>query len=193
MCRTRDLEAAGLSRTQIKRLADSGRIERLGRGLYGPAGAGENAPPEQALAEACARAPRAVVCLASALDFHHIGTQSPPDVCLMIDRAARAPRMDWPPVRVFRASGPSRTEGIETHRLANGAVVRVTGVARTVADCFKYRHKIGMDIALEALRESLGGRRATPDELDRFARICRVGPVMRPYLEAMVEALAAAR
>ena len=140
---------------------------------------------EHALAQVATRIPRAVVCLLSALRFHELTTQVPHEVWIALSEKARRPRLDFPPLRVVRFSGRALTEGIETHRI-EGTDVRITSVAKTVADCFKYRHKIGLDVALEALREAWRQRRLTTSELDHFARVCRVSRVMRPYLESLV-------
>ncbi len=124
------------------------------------------------------------MCLLSALRFYNLTTQSPFEVWLAIPNKARAPRMDYPPLRIVRFSGPALTEGIEAH-MVDGVPVRITGVAKTVADCFKYRNKIGLDVALEALREAWREKRVSTDELWRYAELCRVANVMRPYLESI--------
>jgi predicted transcriptional regulator of viral defense system len=129
--------------------------------------------------------PEGVVCLLSALSFHGVGTQLPHEVWLAIQRRARQPSLRYPPLRVVKFSGKAFAEGIEVHRV-EGQSVRVYSVAKTLADLFKYRNKIGLDVALEALREAWRERRFTMDEMDRFARICRVERVMKPYLEALV-------
>jgi predicted transcriptional regulator of viral defense system len=134
--------------------------------------------------EATRRAPGAVVCLLSALSFHGIGTQLPYQVWLAIDVKAWPPREGYPPIRLVRFSGPALTEGVEVHEL-EGVPVRVYNPAKTVADCFKYRNKIGLDVALEALREVRRERRATMDELWHYAEVDRVAKVMLPYLEAL--------
>ena len=134
--------------------------------------------------EACKRVPRGVVCLLSALQFHKLTTQAPSEVWLALDRKARAPREGGQPLRFVRMSGRALTEGIEDHRI-EGVAVKVYKPAKTVADCFKYRNKIGLDVALEALRDYRQKHRAGMDELWRFAKICRVERVMRPYLEAL--------
>ena len=125
------------------------------------------------------------MCLLSALQFHGVGTQLPSEVWIAIDRRHRRPALRYPPLRIVRYTGAALTEGVESHRV-EGRVVRVYNVAKTVADCFKYRNKIGLDVALEALGEAWRARRFTMDELDRYAVICRVQRVMRPYLEALV-------
>jgi predicted transcriptional regulator of viral defense system len=128
--------------------------------------------------------PKAIVCLLSALRFHELTTQSPFEVWLAIPNKARAPRFDYPPLRIVRFSGSLLNEGIEEHTI-DGVPVRITSVARTVADCFKYRNKIGLDVALEALREAWKARRVGMDELWQFAKLDRVANVMRPYLESL--------
>lgn len=182
--RPRDLDRLGIPRTALSRLERQGRLVRLGRGLYAvPEAAGRS--EHQALVEVAKRVPHAVVCLLSALRFHDLTTQSPFDVWIAIDRKAWRPRIDYPPVRVFRFSGEALTEGVETYSI-DGTKVRVYVPAKTVADCFKYRNKIGLDVALEALRDTWRGRRATMDDLVRFSRICRVERVMRPYLDSLL-------
>jgi predicted transcriptional regulator of viral defense system len=135
-------------------------------------------------AEVAARSENGVLCLLSALRFHDLTMQQSSDVWLAIPHKAHAPRFDYPPLRVIRMSGPAMTEGVQTVDVA-GTQVRVFGVAKTVADCFKFRNKIGLDVALDALREAWNGKRATMDELWCYAEICRVANVMRPYLEAV--------
>jgi len=180
--RTRDVDSVGASRAVLASLTDEGKLLKLGRGLY--------ALPDRApsaydtFAEVAARSENGVLCLLSALRFHDLTTQQSSDIWLAIPHKAHAPRFDYPPLRVIRMSGPAMTEGVETIDVA-GTQVRVFGVAKTVADCFKFRNKIGLDVALEALREAWNGKRATMDELWRYAEICRVANVMRPYLEAV--------
>jgi predicted transcriptional regulator of viral defense system len=180
--RTRDVDSAGASRALLASLTDEGKLLKLGRGLYAlpdrPASAYDS------FAEVAARSEHGVLCLLSALRFHDLTTQQSSDVWLAIPHKAHAPRFDYPPLRIVRMSGASMTEGVETVDVA-GTQVRVFGVAKTVADCFKYRNKIGLDVALEALREAWNDKRATMDELWRYAEICRVANVMRPYLEAV--------
>jgi predicted transcriptional regulator of viral defense system len=136
------------------------------------------------LAEACKRVPRAAICLISALQFHKLTTQAPSEVWLALDRKARAPREGGQPLHLVRMSGKALTEGVEEHRV-EGVAVKIYKPAKTVADCFKYRNKIGLDIALEALRDYRQKHRSGMDELWRFAKVCRVERVMRPYLEAL--------
>lgn len=186
--RARDLVTQGFSRTQIQRLTARGELVRLGRGLY----CTPTTPVTEAhtLAEVCKRAPRGVIGLTSALQFHQLTTQNPREVFLLLPQGIHAPRLEYPALRIFRASGDALTAGIEEHRI-EGVTVRVTNVAKTVADCFKYRRRLGLDIAREALRECLREGRATAAELNHYARLCRVEEVMRPYLEALWEVFAA--
>jgi len=182
MLRTRDVDSAGASRALLASLTDEGRLLKLGRGLYTLPD--RTASEYESFAEVATRNASGVLCLLSALRFHDLTTQQSSDVWLAIPHKARAPHFDYPPLRIVRMSGPAMTEGVEIADLA-GAEVRVFGVAKTVADCFKFRNKIGLDVALEALREAWNGKRTTMDELWRYAEICRVANVMRPYLEAV--------
>lgn len=184
--RSRDLDRHGIARSYLRQLVEEGVLVQTGRGLYSLA---EMPVSEyQTLIEASLRVPHGVICLASALRFHNLTTQNPWKVWMLIETGKRVPKLDYPPVVIFQASGASFSEGIE-HHVLEGVSVPVTSVAKTVADCFKYRHKIGLDVALEALRECLRERRATREELHHFARICRVERVMQPYLEAFTVAL----
>ena len=180
--RPRDVAAHGISRTAIQRLTKAGALERVGRGLYVPAGA--RITEQHTLAEAAKRVPGGVVCLLSALSFHRMTTQNPHEVWIAIDVKARKPSADWPPLRVVRFSGRARTFGVESHSVEE-VQVRVTSRAKTVADCFKYRNKIGVDVAIEALKEYLGKRGRSIQELEQAADVCRVGRIIRPYLEAL--------
>lgn len=181
--RASELAGHGIHRQALSRLVAVGKLERVGRGLYRiPA---SPLTEHHGLALAIAAVPRGVICLLSALRFHGIGTQLPSQVWIAIDRRARQPALSYPPLRIVRFTGAALTEGVREHRL-EGQTVRVYGVAKTVADCFKYRNKIGLDIALEALRESWRARRFALDELDYYAGVCRVRRVMKPYLEALV-------
>lgn len=182
LTRTRDLEQQGYSRPRIRTLVERGVLEQVSRGLYRMA---EHRPDEHfTLLAVIARVPRAIVCLLSALRFHNIGTQSPHEVWIAIDGKARKPRLANLPVKVVRFSRTGLNAGVDTH-LIGGREVRVTSPARTVADCFKYRNKVGLDVALEALRGAWRGKQATADDLWRYAKLCRVANVMRPYLETL--------
>lgn len=179
---TRELVAAGIHRQVLSRLVSAGQLERTTRGLYHHV---EHAVTEShGLVVACTAVPQGVICLLSALQFHGIGTQLPAQVWIAIDRRAHRPALKYPPLRVLRFTGPAVSEGVGAHR-REGRTVRVYGVAKTLADCFKYRNKIGLDVALEALRDAWRARKFTMDELDHYARICRMHRVMRPYLEAL--------
>jgi len=179
----REAARRGIHSQILTRLVREGAVERIARGQY--------RLPEQPVTEhhtlaTVARAvPDGVVCLLSALNIHGIGTQLPAQVWLAIDRRARRPNVHYPPLRIVRFSGRAFTEGIEIHGV-EGQPVRVYGVAKTLADVFKYRNKIGLEVALEALREAWRDRRFAMDEMERYARICRVERVMTPYLEALV-------
>lgn len=180
--RVRDLTSRGIHPEYLRRLCRQGLLTRAGRGLYVAADA--EISVHHGLVQAGKRVPHGVICLLSALQFHELGTQSPHEVWMALDRRAARPRMDYPPLRIVRFSGQALTEGIEEHKI-EGVRVRVYSPAKTVADCFKYRNKIGLDVALEALRECWRTRRCTMDGLWRYAKVCRVQNVMRPYLEAM--------
>ena len=180
--RTQDLERLGVSRKNLKKLSDEGLIEKIGRGLYRVAGS--EVTEHQSLVEASKRVPQGVVCLLSALRFHGLTTQNPFAVWMAIDRKAWLPRIDHPPLQVVRFSGEALKSETETHVL-QGVHVRIYSPAKTVADCFKYRNKIGLDLAIEALRDCVERKLCTFDDLWRFARICRVANVMRPYLESI--------
>jgi len=182
LIRVRDLQGQGIHPEYLRRLCQKGLVVRVGRGLYRSAHAQPTA--QTGLAQVAKRVPQAVVCLLSALQFHEIGTQSPPQVWVALDRRLARPRLDYPPLRVLRFSGPALTAGVETHMI-EGVPVKVYTPAKTVADCFKYRNKIGLDVALEALRDALRRRKCKMDALWRCAKVCRVTNVMRPYLEAL--------
>jgi len=180
--RPRDLEPHGIPRTYLSRLCAAGKLQRIGRGLYVLPGSG--ATEHHSLAEACKRVPKGVVCLLSALRFHDLTTQAPFQVWLAIGEKAWRPRLEYPPLRIVRFSQAALRAGVEEHRI-EGVPVHVYSPAKTVADCFKYRNKIGLDVAIEALRECRRARHCTMDDLWHYADICRVRNVMRPYLEAL--------
>ncbi len=178
----RELSAAGIHRQVLTRLVGEGRIERVARGLYRLAE--QPITENHGLAIAAAAVPHGVVCLLSALQYHGIGTHLPSEVWMALDRRAWRPTVAYPPLRIVRYTGEALTQGVESHTI-EGRAVKVYNVAKTLADCFKYRNKIGLDVALEALREAWRGKRFTMDELDRYAAICRVQRVMQPYLVAL--------
>lgn len=181
--RPRDLKPHGITRACLSRLCRRGVLSRVGRGLYMLPGA--DVTEHHDLAEACKRVPHGVVCLLAALRFHELTTQAPFEVWLAISGSARRPRVRDLPLRFVRFSGDALTSGVEEHNI-EGVAVKVYCAAKTVADCFKYRHKIGLDVAIEALRDCRRERRCTVDELWHYARICRVANVMRPYVEAIL-------
>lgn len=180
--RTRDLEAHGIWRAKLRGFVEQGVLTRVGRGLYTRTGveAGEN----HSLAEVGKRVPKGTVCLLSALRFHGLTTQQPHEVWLALDGKARSPKTDSMALRIVRFSGASLWEGQKEH-VIEGVTVKIYNPAKTVADCFKFRNKIGLDVALEALRETWRERRCSISELMRYARICRVANIMRPYLESL--------
>jgi predicted transcriptional regulator of viral defense system len=180
--RAAELEAHGIPRGQIYRLVRKGLVERQARGIY--VASNHSVTAEHTLAQVAKRVPGGVFCLLTALRFHELTTQAPAEVWIALPEKARKPRLDYPRLRVARFSGPALTEGIETHRL-EGVEVRVYSAAKTVADCFKYRYKVGVDVAVEALREFSRHYRGGATELARYARICRVTRVMQPYLDAI--------
>ncbi len=182
LIRSRDLAPLAISRVSLTRAVRRGQLERVGRGLYGLPGREVSA--HGSLAEVARRVPKGVVCLLSALRFHGLTTQAPFEVWLAIENKAIAPKLDYPPLRIVRFSGVALTEGVEEH-VVDGVTIRVTSIAKTVADCFKYRNKIGLDVALEALRDAWKDKRLTSEAIWRYAKICRVANVMRPYLESL--------
>ncbi len=183
LLRPRDLAAMNIPRQYMVLASRQGLVERVGRGLF--RAPGTMMTENQSLAEVCKRAPAAAICLLSSLRFHDLTSQNPFEVWIAIGQKARSPRIDTVAVRIVRFSGASLTQGVETHDVS-GVPVRVYGIAKTVADCFKFRNKIGIDVAVEALRDCLRQRKAIVDELMHYARICRVERVMSPYLEAML-------
>lgn len=181
--RPRDLIARNISTVVLTRMVRNGSLVRVARGLY-------TLPDRQAsefasFSEVAVKYPNGIICLLSALRFHELGTQSPYEVWLAIPNKARPPKMEYPPLRIVRYSGAALTEGIETH-VIDGVPVRITSIERTVADCFKFRNKIGMDVALESLREAWREKKIAMNELWRFAKVNRVTNSIRPYLESMV-------
>ncbi|RMF14575.1 MAG: transcriptional regulator [Candidatus Dadabacteria bacterium] len=180
--RLSEAQEQGIHPEQIRRLYQRGILERVARGTYRLSD-GE-VSEYQTMVEACARVSHGVVCLLSALRFHELTSQAPFEVWLAIGPDARKPKTETLPIRIVRFSGQSLTAGVETHQTPGGQV-RVYGIEKTVADCFKYRNKIGLDVALEALNDAWRSKKLNLDELWRYAKICRVANVMRPYLEML--------
>jgi predicted transcriptional regulator of viral defense system len=182
--RPRDVEPLGVSFPRLKRLVAAGEVEKIGPGLYRLSGA--EASELETIAAVWSAAKGGIVCLLSALRVHGIGTQAPHEVWLALDRKARKPASARLPARVrfVRFSGAMLSYGVVTRPILD-VPVRVTSPARTVVDCFRYRRKLGLDIAIEALRDAVRSRSATIDEISRAADVCRASTVMRPYLESM--------
>ena len=182
LLRARDLAQRKIPSVVLSRLVAAGKLERVTRGVYGIPGLAIS--EHRSLAEVALRAPQGVICLLSALRVHGIGTQAPFEVWLAIEHRAPVPRLDQPKIRPVRMSGAAFTDGVE-HLSIDGVSVPLFTAAKTVADCFKYRNKIGLDVALESLRDGWAQRKFTMDELWHFATIDRVANVMRPYLESV--------
>ncbi|HUT86875.1 MAG TPA: type IV toxin-antitoxin system AbiEi family antitoxin domain-containing protein [Candidatus Heimdallarchaeota archaeon] len=179
--RPRDLDTFNIPRNTLSKMYRRGLLERIDRGLYRLPGS--DLSEHHTLVEVAKRVPQGVVCLLSALRFHELSTQAPFEVWIAIGEKAWRPKAGNLPLRVVRFSGKALTEGVEEHRI-EGVHVGITNPAKTVADCFKYRNKIGLDVALEALRDCRWQRKCTVDDLWHYAKICRVAKVMKPYLEA---------
>ena len=182
LLRARDVSQQGLPTIVLTRLVQTGKLERLARGLYGIPGA--RISEHRSLAEVSARVPKGVVCLLSALRVHEIGTQAPHEVWIAIPPHMVSPRLDQPAIRVVRMSDAALADGVVRMKI-DGVSVPVFNAARTVVDCFRFRNKIGLDVALEALRDGWSRRKFTLDDLWRYATRGRVANVMRPYIEAI--------
>jgi predicted transcriptional regulator of viral defense system len=181
--RAREAERFGVARVSLQRLAEQGILERVDRGLY----AFSDAPlaTHQSFAEVASRHPKAVVCLLSALRFHELTTENPAEVYVFVPQHAQRPRMENQLLRVFWVGGETINEGIQEHDIG-GVTVRITNPAKTVVDCFKFRSKIGINVAAEALRDAWQRKLATADDLWKYAELCRMTQVMRPYFEMLV-------
>ena len=183
LLRTSQALDLGIHPRTLYHLRDTGRLEQVSRGVYRLAALPPLDNPD--LVTVATRTPEAVICLISALAFHEITLEVPHEVYIALPRGVRGPDLDYPPLRIFHFSGPALSEGVETHEI-NNVPVKIYSAAKTVADCFKFRNKIGVDVAVEALKLYLEHTKAGPRELLRYARICRVERVMQPYLEALV-------
>lgn len=182
LLRASDLDGIEAPRVVLTRLTAAGLLDRIGRGLYRlPSHSGSE---HESLASVATKVPQAVFCLLTALQLHELTTQLPRQVWIAMPRGSHVPRIDYPPIKMVQMTGDVYDEGIETVE-RDGVKLRVYGVAKTVADCFKHRNKIGLDVALEALKDVRTKRRASADDLWRYAKICRVANIMRPYLEAI--------
>jgi predicted transcriptional regulator of viral defense system len=178
--RSRDL--GGIPRQYLRLAEEQGKVTRVARGLY--VATDVDVTENHDLALAAKRVPHGVVCLLSALRFHELTTQMPFEVWLAIDPKARLPKTEYPPLRIVRFSGAALSYGAAQYTI-EGVTVRITMPAKTVADCFKYRNKIGLDVALEALRDCYQERKASLDEIWQAAKVCRVANVIRPYMESL--------
>jgi predicted transcriptional regulator of viral defense system len=183
MIRVRDLIEHGIHPEYLRRLCEKGLLIKMGRGIYIPADT--EISQNIGLAQVAKRVPHGIVCLLSALQFHNLGTQSPFEVWIAVERKSARPHIDYPPLRIVRFSGIALTEGIEKHQI-DGVEVKIFNKAKTIADCFKYRNKIGLDVAMEALKDCRQQRLCTNDQLWKYAKICRVANVMMPYLEITI-------
>lgn len=182
MLRTSKAIALGVHPRTLYALHEAGRLQRVSRGLYRLASLPELGNPD--LATVAARIPQGIICLVSALVFHEITTQIPHQVDIAVPRGTKQPRLEFPPTRIFRFSDPMFGAGVETHRV-DGVPVRVYDAAKTVADCFRFRNRIGIDVAVEGLRLFNERKKASIRELLDYARLCRVERVMMPYIEAL--------
>lgn len=180
--RPRDLKSVNVPRVYLKQLVERGELLKTGRGLY--VAAGTNLTENHSLAEAAKLSPKGVICLLSALRFHGLTTENPTAVWIAIPRGARPPKSGAPALHPVRFSGQMMTAGIERHDI-QGVSVPVYCVAKTVADCFRFRNRIGVNIAVEALRDAWRNKKVTADELWKHAKICRVLNVMRPYFDSL--------
>lgn len=181
--RAQDVEAIGISRNYLYRMQQEGLLTKRAVGLYTLP---ETSVTENSsLAEIAKRLPRGVVCLISALSFHKITTQIPHEIWLTIPRGSWRPDMEYPPLNLTYVSEPAYSFGIQEY-VINGVAVKIYSPAKTVSDCFKFRSKVGLDVAIEALREAWHSRKVTMDDLVKAAGINRVSKLMRPYLEAIV-------
>ena len=182
LLRASDLDAIDAPRVVLTRLTAAGLLVRIGRGLYRlPDSQGSE---HESLVTIATKVPQAVFCLLTALQFQELTTQLPRQAWIAMPRGSHAPRFDYPPIKMVQFSGEAYTAGVEEVE-RDGVKLRVYSVAKTVADCFKHRNKIGLDVALEALKDARAGNKASADEIWRFAKVCRVANVMRPYLESI--------
>ncbi|TBY46499.1 type IV toxin-antitoxin system AbiEi family antitoxin domain-containing protein [Rhizobium leguminosarum] len=183
MLRLKDFVAEGIGPETLARLVREEAVVRPARGLYQLPNT--QAEAAHALAEAAVLVPKGVVCLTSALQYHELTLQMPSAVWMAIDRAAWRPKFDYPPIKFVRFKGSALTEGVERHRI-EGVDVPITNPARSIVDCFRYRAKVGLDVAMEGLREGLRRRKTTSDDLWTYAKEARIWSIMRPYVEATV-------
>ena len=183
LIRTKDAIELGIQSRVLKQLVQQNRLEQISRGVYRIPGKHPISSPD--LFTVAARVPNGVICLISALSFHDITTQIPNKVFIALERTAETPRLDYPPLSIHRFSGKAFSEGVETHKI-DGIEVKVYNMEKTLADCFKFRNKIGMDVAIEALKFYRSRKKIKMNDVYHYAKICRVENIMRPYLEAVV-------
>ena len=181
--RTAQALRSGIHPRTLYGMRDSGLLEKVSRGVYRLADGSPLGNPD--LVTVATRIPSGVICLISALSFHELTTQIPHEVHVALATGAEEPRLDHPPIRTYRFTGQSFSEGVETHEV-DGVAVRIYSPEKTLADCFKFRNRIGLDTAVEALRSYREWRSIRVDELMRYASICRVKKVIQPYLEAIL-------
>lgn len=181
MLRPIDLDAIGVPRVVLTRMRTAGQLEKVGRGLYRLPNQGTE---HESLVAIATWVPQAVFCLLTALQYHELTTQLPRQVWIAMPRGSHTPKIDYPPVKMVQFAGAAYAEGIEVVE-RDQVKLRVYCVAKTVADCFKHRNKIGLDVALEALKDARAKKKASADDLWHYAKICRVANVMRPYLDAI--------
>ena len=180
--RARDLAPVGVPRYRLGELVESGALRRTGRGVYMSQGA--DITEHHSLIQVAARSPKAVVCLLTALRFHDLTTENPEVVYVLLPKGMKRPRISSPQLDVTWASGDGYSHGIEEHRMS-GVTIRVTSPAKTVADCFKYRAKVGIAVAAEALRDAWQKKKASAEELWQAAKVCRMTNIMRPYFDML--------
>lgn len=182
MLRPIDLDTIGIPRVVLTRLTAAGMVDRVGRGLYRLPS--HSVSEHESLVMVATKVPQAVFCLLTALQFHGLTTQLPRHVWIAMPRGSHSPRIDYPPIRMVQMTANAYATGIEEH-LIDGMKLQVYSAAKTVVDCFKHRNKIGLDVALEALKDSWRTRKASAEDLWRHAQACRVANVMRPYLDVV--------
>jgi predicted transcriptional regulator of viral defense system len=182
LLRASDLDAIDAPRVVLTRLTTAGLLEKVERGLYRLPDA--QVSEFESLATIATKVPQAVFCLLTALQFHELTTQLPRQLWIAMPRGSHPPRIDYPPLKMVQYTGEAYRAGVE-EVVRDGVKLRVYGVAKTVADCFKHRNKIGLDVALEALKDARSRNRASVNEIWRYAKVCRVANVMRPYLESI--------
>jgi predicted transcriptional regulator of viral defense system len=183
MLRTARALRAGIHPTTLYAMRDSGALDMVSRGVYRLAGGSPLGNPD--LVTIATRVPGGVICLISALAFHELTTQIPHEVHVALSRGAEEPRLDHPPIKTYRFTGEAFTQGVETHKI-DSVSLRIYSPEKTLADCFKFRNKVGLDTAVEAIRLYRERRSIKVDDLMRYAAICRVKKIIRPYLEALL-------